>query len=334
MNFRPRFVKLPLKITAALALTGMLFADITLYNGQHKEATQALVEAFTKETGIKVNVNSGKDTELASKIKEEGDKTPADVIYVESTGALLSLANEGMLAKLAKSTVKATANPGVPVAKNQDWVAVSGRARVVVYDARKLSDKDMEKSVLDYATPKWKGRLGFAPTSGAFVAQIATIKKLKGEATAIKFLEGLKANGKVYPKNSVALQAVENGEIQAALINNYYWYARAKEVGEKNMHSKLYFVGNKDVGALMIYSGAAVLKASKHKNEAKKFVAFLVSKKGQETLTTARAEYPLRKNVKSGYKLPSYTTVGSPEVTLTQDDIDDANALIRKVGLI
>ena len=137
----------------------------------------------------------------------------------------------------------------------------------------------MEKSVLDYATPKWKGKIGYVSTSGAFLEQVVALSKMKGDKVALNWLKGLKENGKLYAKNSVALQAVENGEVPAALINNYYWYNLAKEKGVENLKSRLYFVRHQDPGALVSYSGAAVLKASKNQAEAQKFVDFLASKK-------------------------------------------------------
>ena len=78
------------------------------------------------------------------------------------------------------------------MAPKKDWIALSGRSRVVVYDHTKLSEKDMEKSVLDYATPKWKDKIGYVPTSGAFLEQVVAIVKLKGEKVALNWLKGLK----------------------------------------------------------------------------------------------------------------------------------------------
>ncbi len=119
--------------------------------------------------------------------------------------------------------------------------------------------------MLDYATPKWKGKIGYVSTSGAFLEQVVALSKMKGDKVALNWLKGLKENGKLYAKNSVALQAVENGEVPAALINNYYWYNLAKEKGVENLKSRLYFVRHQDPGALVSYSGAAVLKASEIK---------------------------------------------------------------------
>ncbi|MCU9846182.1 heme ABC transporter substrate-binding protein FbpA, partial [Neisseria gonorrhoeae] len=229
-------------LAAALTAATPALADITVYNGQHKEAAQAVADAFTRATGIKVKLNSAKGDQLAGQIKEEGSRSPADVFYSEQIPALATLSAANLLEPLPASTINETRGKGVPVAAKKDWVALSGRSRVVVYDTRKLSEKDLEKSVLNYATPKWKNRIGYVPTSGAFLEQIVAIVKLKGEAAALKWLKGLKEYGKPYAKNSVALQAVENGEIDAALINNYYWHAFAREKGVQNVHTRLNFV--------------------------------------------------------------------------------------------
>ena len=321
-------------LTGLMAFAGFASADITVYNGQHKEGSQAVADAFTKATGIKVTLNSAKSDQLAGQLKEEGDKTPADVFFSEQTAPFAALSDAGLLEPLSADTIKQTAHKGVPVAPKKDWVALSGRSRVVVYDHTKLSEKDMEKSVLDYATPKWKDKIGYVPTSGAFLEQVVALSKMKGDKVALNWLKGLKENGKLYAKNSVALQAVENGEVPAALINNYYWYNLAKEKGVENLKSRLYFVRHQDPGALVSYSGAAVLKASKNQAEAQKFVDFLASKKGQEALVAVRAEYPLRADVVSPFNLEPYAKLEAPVVSATTaQDKEHATKLIEEAGL-
>ena len=136
-------------LAAAIAFSGIAAADITVYNGQHKEAAKAVTEAFTKETGIKVTLNSAKSEQLAGQLKEEGDKTPADVFYTEQVASFVGLSDADLLEPLSADIIKQTQYKGVPVAPKKDWIALSGRSRVVVYDKNKLSEKDMEKSVLD-----------------------------------------------------------------------------------------------------------------------------------------------------------------------------------------
>lgn len=321
-------------LAAALTAATPALADITVYNGQHKEATQALADAFTQATGIKVKINSGKSDQLAGQIKEEGSRSPADVFYSEQIPPLVTLSAANLLETLPAKTINDTRRKGVPVAAKKDWVALSGRSRVVVYDTRKLSEKDLEKSVLNYATPKWKDRIGYVPTSGAFLEQVVAIVKLKGEAAALKWLKGLKEYGKPYAKNSVALQAVENGEIDAALINNYYWHAFAREKGVQNVHTRLNFVRHRDPGALVTYSGAAVLKSSQNKDEAKKFVAFLAGKEGQRALTAVRAEYPLNPHVVSSFNLEPIAKLEAPQVSATTvSEKEHATRLLEQAGM-
>ena len=302
-------------LTGLMAFAGFASADITVYNGQHKEGSQAVADAFTKATGIKVTLNSAKSDQLAGQLKEEGDKTPADVFFSEQTAPFAALSDAGLLEPLSTDTIKQTAHKGVPVAPKKDWVALSGRSRVVVYDHTKLSEKDMEKSVLDYATPKWKDKIGYVPTSGAFLEQVVAITKLKGKDAALKWLKGLKENGKLYAKNSVALHA-------------------AKEKGADNLKTRLYFIRHQDPGALVTYSGAAVLKGSKNKEEAKKFVDFLASKEGQQAFVSVRAEYPLRTDVVSPFNMEPYAKLEAPVVSATTaEDKDNANKLIEEAGL-
>ena len=95
-------------LAAAIAFSGIAAADITVYNGQHKEAAKAVTEAFTKETGIKVTLNSAKSEQLAGQLKEEGDKTPADVFYSEQTAPFAMLSEAGLLEPLSADTIKQT----------------------------------------------------------------------------------------------------------------------------------------------------------------------------------------------------------------------------------
>lgn len=306
----------------------------SLFGGGETPVADKLQYAFTRATGIKVKLNSAKGDQLAGQIKEEGSRSPADVFYSEQIPALATLSAANLLEPLPASTINETRGKGVPVAAKKDWVALSGRSRVVVYDTRKLSEKDLEKSVLNYATPKWKNRIGYAPTSGAFLEQVVAIVKLKGEAAALKWLKGLKEYGKPYAKNSVALQAVENGEIDAALINNYYWHAFAREKGVQNVHTRLNFVRHRDPGALVTYSGAAVLKSSQNKDEAKKFVAFLAGKEGQRALTAVRAEYPLNPHVVSTFNLEPIAKLEAPQVSATTvSEKEHATRLLEQAGM-
>ena len=325
-------------LVAAALCSAQALADITIYSGQHKSGSEAVAQAFTQATGIKTTVRQGSSEQMAGQLAEEGKRTPADVFWAEQVSPMLSLSQHGLLAKLPEDVIAATSGPGfdaVPLAENQDWVATSGRARVVVYDPDLIDESELADSVLDYATPEWAGKVGYVPTSGAFLEQVAGIVKLEGEDAALAWLEGLKENQKSYAKNSVALAAVERGAVPLALINNYYWYNMVREAGSiDKVKSRLDYIGHKDPGAMMTFAAIAVLENAGNKDEAQQFVEFVVSQEGQQIFADLRAEYPLRADVKSSFDLYPYADIDAPTVSATTiEDKDNAIRLIEKAGL-
>ncbi len=305
---------------------------LLIYNGQHKVTAEGAAKAFEKATGIKVELRNGSSSQLANLISEEGSKSPADLFYSEETPPLAALAEKGLLAPIDAKTLASL--PGNYHAKDGDWVAISARVRVVAYNKAKVKPADLEPSVLNYASQKWAGKVGFVPTSGAFQEQIVAIIKLKGRDAALEWLKGLKKYGKIYNKNGAALKGVERGEVEVALINNYYWFALAKEKGAKNMASALNYVGHKDAGALITSSGIGILKSSKNQALAQKFVAFLASPEGQQVIVNDVAEYPLNPNVKSPFDLKPFSELDPPDVSAADlGDAHEATELIREAGL-
>jgi iron(III) transport system substrate-binding protein len=305
---------------------------LTLYNGQHSHTTAALVAAFTNATGIKVTIRKGGSSQLANQIIEEGAGSPADVFYSEESPPVAAVAGKGLLAKLDADTIKQI--PAEYAAKDGTWVSASARCRVVVFNKSMIKDSDLPASVLDFATAAWKGKVAFVPTSGAFQEQIVAIEKLKGRDAALNWLKGLKANGHIYNGNSAAMKAVERGEIATALINNYYWFALARETGEANMKSAVHYMRNKDPGALITVSAAGILKSSKKPKQAQQFLAFMVSAPGQQAIVDSVAEYPVRPGIKSPWALKPFGELEPPAVT--PDDLGDASsalALEREAGL-
>lgn len=314
--------------------TGKEAVTLTVYNGQHKDATLALMDAFTEKTGIEVESREGSSNELAHQIVEEGERSPADIIYTEETTPLIMLANKAML-----SPIEDTALEPIPEEyRDADgkWVGLLARSRVVAFNPDMISKEELPKSVLEFADDKWKGKFAFVPTSGAFQMQLSALIKTEGEEKAKEWLEGLKENGKVYKKNKMALDAVEKGEIAAGLINNYYWDQEAKEKGPDNMKSQLYFFGTHDLGDMVTVAGAGILKSSEHQAEAQKFLEFATSKEGQQILTDISAQYPLNPEAEAS-QLKPFSELTPPNGTLDLGEFSNGEAalkLLEEVGLI
>ena len=136
--------------------------------------TQAWVDAFEAETGIKVNVRQGKDTEMSNQIIAEGDASPADVFITENSPAMTQVENAGLFADIS-STVHENVPEQYRPSSNK-WSGVAARSTVFVYNKDAVKEADLPASIMDLAKPEWKGKFAYAPTSGAFQAQIAAIR--------------------------------------------------------------------------------------------------------------------------------------------------------------
>ena len=333
----------PLIIGALAACTALALSacgssargtTITLYNGQHEQTTAALVSAFEKQTGIRVNVRTGDEAELGNQILQEGSSSPADVFYTENTPVLEALRELGLLAPVASSTLAAV--PSRYDSAQGDWVGVSARVSVLVYNTSQVKPAELPSSILELAEPRWKGRVGFAPSETDFQPLITAIVKLDGLATAERWLKGLQANSKTYPDNETVVAQVNNGESAVGLINHYYWFRLRAEIGAGAMHSALHYYAAGSPGDLVNVSGAAILKSSSHQAAAQKLLAFLVSRTGQETIAHSHSyEYPLRPGVAPAPGLRPFADLQPAPLTPAElGDGSMALALEQKLGLL
>jgi iron(III) transport system substrate-binding protein len=308
--------------------------SITLYNGQHEQTTALLVSAFAKHTGVKVSVRSADEAELGNQIIQEGSSSPADVFYTENTPVLEHMREQNLLARLAPTTLAA-----IPARYNSpqgNWIGISGRVSALVYNTSQVSPTSLPSSILALAQPQWKGKLGVAPSESDFQPLITAITKLDGAAAAERWLEGIKTNSKIYPSNETVVTQVNNGESAIGPINHYYWYRLRDEVGQSGLHSALHYYAPGDPGDLLNVSGAAVLKSSSHQAAAQAFVAFLVSREGQEVIAHSHSyEYPLRPGVRAASSLRPLGQLQLTPITLSElGDGSAPLALEQQLGLL
>ncbi len=249
---------MPLTLSSLVAAVALLLTacggssgpngEITLYNGQHEQTTALLVAGFEKQTGIKVNVRSADEATLGNQILQEGENSPADVFYSENTPVLEVLREKGLLAPVAPATLAQV--PSRYSSAEGDWVGVSARVSVLVYNTSRVRSAQLPSSILELAQPSWKGKLGFAPSETDFQPLIASIAKLDGAAAAERWLKGMQANGTVYPDNETVVAQVNNGESAIGPINHYYWYRLRDELGAGAVHSALHYYAPGDPGNL------------------------------------------------------------------------------------
>ena len=305
--------------------------QITLYNGQHRATTEALVAAFTKESGIKVVIRNAESPELASQIIEEGARSPADVFFSEQSPPIASLQEKGLLAPIAPTTLALI--PTRFASKDGTWIGVNARTRVITYNKKMVGATDLPKSILDFATPAFAGKFGYVKQDG-FQEQIMAIVHIHGRAAALQWLKGVKQYGRSYNGNRIASTAVENGEVAMALSNNYYWYSLAREKGAANLSSALYSPPGADAGNIVNLSAAGQLKTSSNPQAAQRFLAFMLSRTGQEAMMATTAEYPVIDGMVSPFSLPPMAGFTAPVTPADMGSASEAYALEREAGMI
>ncbi|MGN6243839.1 MAG: iron ABC transporter substrate-binding protein [Motilibacteraceae bacterium] len=307
---------------------------LTLYNGQHESTTKLLVADFTKATGIKVQVRSGEDPELANQILQEGAASPADVFYTENSPALELLSEKGKLAKVDPATLAPV--PSQFDSPQGDWVGVAGREAVLVYNSAKLPAAEIPGSLLDIGGPPWRGQVGIAPAGADFQAIVAGVVALEGKQKASAWLHGLKRVAQTYQSNSAILQAVNRGDIPAGIIYHYYFFRDQAESGANSGNVKLHYFGQHDPGAFVSVSGAGVLASSRHQAAAQRFLQFLTGVQGQTDLANSEDfEYPLNPKVPANPVLKPFDELQPPDVGPAQvGDGREAVALLQQAGLL
>jgi iron(III) transport system substrate-binding protein len=307
--------------------------SITVYNAQHEQLLVAMVPIFEKETGIKVKLRNGADFELGNQLVAEGDKSPADVFLTENSPAMSLVESKGLLAKLPASTLRHI--PAQYRPKSGAWTGWAGRSTVLIYNKAKVTKDQLPASILDLADPAWKGRTSFSPSGADFQAIVSAVLQLKGKKATAAWLKGLKENGTVYQGNNVVMNSVNDGQVDTGIIYHYYWYRDQAEAGKNSSDSALHFFGKKDPGAFVSVSGAAVLKASKKKADARKFIDFLVGSKGQKALADSYAlEYPLNPSVHLPDSVKPFDELDPPTVDLAALNGPDVIRLLQEAGLL
>ena len=302
----------------AKGAAGQATDTITLYNGQHEQTADALIKAFTAQTGIKVKVRNDDEDVLAQQIEQEGAASPADVFYTENSPALAELSGKGLLAPVNASTLAEV--PAQYSSPTGDWLGISARVSMLVYNTKNLTKAQLPTSVMDLADPRWKGKLAVAPGETDFQPIVTSIVKDKGEAAAKAWLKGVKANGAShdYPDNETIVAKVNSGAVDLALINNYYWYRlQAQLGGPSKMQSALATFAPMDPGYIVDVSGAGIIKSSKHQASAQRFLAFMDSAQGQRVMADGDSfEYPIALGVAPADNQPPLSSLQPYPMTM------------------
>ncbi len=307
--------------------------ELTVYSGRNENLIGPLIPRFEAATGVDAEVRYGDTGELAATILDEGNNTPASLFFSQDAGALGALAKEGRLAPLPQEILDRVE----PRFRSPDgvWIGTSARARVAVYNTEMITEEDLPTSVLEFTDPKWRGKLGWAPTNGSFQAFVTALRVLEGEDAAREWLEGVKANEpKTFDGNGPIVRAVAAGEFPVGLVNHYYLY-EIQERDKKTYPLANHFFAEGDPGSLINVAGVGVLEDADNPEQALAMVDFLLKSEAQEYFAEETFEYPVIPGVELAEGLTPLEDLPSPEIDLSDlNDLQGTLALLAEVGII
>ncbi len=330
--------------------------QLVVYSGRSQGLVDPLVEDFKEQTGINIEVRYGNDAELLAVMSEEGDQSPADIYWANTTGALANASQQDMLTALPDSL---TSKPASYTSSSGEWVPITVRFRTLAYNPKEVDKDDLPKSVIDIPSLKeFDGRIGWTPTYSSFYDFMTSMRLIEGNDVAMEWLEGMKElNPKSYSSNTPMLQALAGGEIDIALTNHYYIlrikhggtggeYADSDSDSDTSMgdgdtiaeaNVETYHFAEGDVGNLAMVTGAAQLKTAEDPKKVQQFLSFLLSQQAQKFAAESVHEYPVIRDV----ELPDYMLNAedafelSPEYDYEQlKQLKGTLNMLREVGLI
>lgn len=306
---------------------------LTIYAGRDEALIAPLLAQFTEESGIEIAVRFGTSPELSALLLEEGRQTPADVFLSQDAGALGALSGVDLLAQLPEDITDVI--PEDFTSSDDDWVGITGRARVIAYDSQNVAAADVPTSVLELTAPEWNGRVGFPPGNASFQSFVTALRAIEGEADAEQWVEAMAANAPVLTeKNGATLELVNSGQLDLALINHYYWYESASERGEENMRAQLMFLPG-DAGGIVNVTGAGILAGSAGNSDALTFLRFLISPTAQQYFVDETFEYPLLPGIDAPAGLPTLASLANSAFDLDDlESLSETQRLLAKHGLL
>ena len=307
--------------------------SLVVYSGRSESLVGPIIEQFREATGIDVSTKYGGTGEIAATILEEGGNSPADVFFAQDPGGLGAVAQAGMFSVLPSDVTGLV--PDWAQSPGALWVGISGRARTLVYNTESLTEEDLPASIFDLTDPKWRGRLGWAPTNGSFQAMVTAMRVLWGEEKTTEWLEGIKANEPgIYPKNTPQVAAAAAGEIDVGLVNHYYLHRFLQEEGDA-FGARNYHPTAGGPGSLVMVAGAGILKTSQNRDNAEKFMKFMLSTVGQQYFAGQTYEYPLVEGVKTNRLLTPIDEINKPDVDMADlADLEGTQRLLRELGIL
>lgn len=312
---------------------------VNVFTARHYDVDSQLFDAFTKETGIKVNEIKGTAEELVERLKREGESSEAD-LFITVDGGVLNYAKQNDVLQPIQSTTVDSNVPAELRDNENNWVGIATRARVIVYAKDRVKPEQLS-TYEDLASAAWKGKV-LARSSASLYNQslLASFIELNGEQKAEEWAKGIVANFARDPEGGDRDQAkaVVAGLGDVAIMNTYYvgQMLNSKDAEEVKVAEKIgvFFPNQETTGTHLNISGVGLTKHAKNKDNAVKLIEFMTGKDGQTLLTQGSFEFPVNAAAEKPELLKGWGDFKTQKLDFSKlgDHNKKAVELLAKVG--
>ena len=278
---------------------------VTIYSSRNEQLIKPLLDRYTEQTGVKVELVTDKDGPLMARLQAEGQNTPADMLLTVDAGNLWQAAEQGLLQPVASSVLEAN----VP-AKYRDpegrWTGLSLRARTIFYDPSKVS-ADQLSTYADLADPKWKGKLCLRTSKKVYnQSLVASMMEHLGAEKTEAVIRGWVANlaTDVFSDDTNLLEAIASGQCEVGIANSYYYGRLLDE--KPDFPVKIFWANQGTTGTHVNISGAGVVTGSDNADGALKLMEWLSSDDAQGLYASADKEFPVKVGIDESEMLRSW----------------------------
>jgi iron(III) transport system substrate-binding protein len=306
--------------------------EVNIYSARQEHLIRPLLDAFTKKTGITVNLVSAGEDALIERLKSEGPNSPADVLITTDVGRLIRANESGLLQAIRTDALTASV-PSEFRDPNGAWYGLSMRARVILYAKDRVKPEELS-TYAALADPKWKGRICIRSSSNVYnQSMLAAMIVNDGAAKAESWAKGVVANMARPPQGGDRDQiaAVAAGVCDLAIVNTYYFAGmlNSKNEDERRTAAKvaLFWPDQNGLGTHVNISGAAVTKSAKNVADGTRLLEFLVSDDSQRMYAEAVYEFPVKRGIKPQGIVASWGQFKSDSLALAAIATHQAEAI-------
>lgn len=306
--------------------------EVNLYSARNEALMKPLLDAFTKETGIQVNLISSKADALLTRIESEANNSPADVLLTTDAGRLHRAKLAGIFVKIDSAMLNEAIPSQYRDPQNQ-WFGLSVRARPIMVTQAATQMKLTRYE--DLADPLLTKQICVRSSGNIYNQSLvaATIES-NGDANTEAWVKGLVANFARSPQGGDRdqIRAAAAGQCSIVIANTYYlanMLSDETNADDLQAGSKMTIIwpNQEGRGTHVNVSGAGVLKTAPNKNNAIKLVEFLASDTAQKLYAEVNFEYPVKAGIELHPILKSWGTFKADPLPLSKLGENNADAV-------